>query len=274
MKKLYPKIGILLLALGFFTACSSDDDGGSNTSNKNYFPLVVDNEWNYKNTAEEEGQTSESNETYRIANQTESSGNTYYESESIMPDGDVMSATYFLSNGELRKSGGQLIFNGGLDFNSTEEDLAGIFDFELENIVLFDANSAANTVLYTETDQLTETMEGYTITTSYEINSSNGATYDTMEINGEVYEDVISSELSVTLSIDVSVNDFPFPISLLNNEEVFVNTTYYGNEVGIISSTTNFNVQFEDIPSETGIDLPNIDATYSQELENYTIELD
>ena len=106
------KLTSLLLTLLVISSCTSEDDGpGDQSSGSNYFPLAINNYWNYHNRSQEVGMEEiQSEDSLYVAG---ASGNSYTLDAEQPVEGLT---TSLFANGSLKKNGTQLLYTGSFDF--------------------------------------------------------------------------------------------------------------------------------------------------------------
>lgn len=254
----------LLISCFISISCSEDDTDTQNPQNdKNYFPLVINNSWDYQNTVSAPNQNDVVNqETLSISNSTLVGANTTFEFETTNPVNSAPT-TLALSNGFLYKDGTSLIYTGSFGLGLPEfPDL----NFEVQDGVIYDKNANEGTELFSFSNSIQESVEGFPITIDYTISSVMGNRIENLEVSGQTYDDVISSELVVNMTVSSD-----FGIDILENQDVVVVTNYFAKDIGLIKSETDTNFNFISFPT-----LPLEDVTFFtlQELQSYNVSLD
>ncbi|NBC58517.1 MAG: hypothetical protein GVY05_09600 [Bacteroidetes bacterium] len=266
----------LLLAFGFglLIACSSDDD--SNTESNitgNFFPLVVNNSWDYENTLSSSvaGQDDiVTTETLSITGTTENSGNTVYELDTDNPAGSSP-VTLALSQGVLRKNDASLIYTGQFGLGLT--DFPEI-NFDVENVQIYDTSASLDTELFSQDGSIQQEFQGLPLSINYTLSSIMGDSFESFESNDVTYDNVISSQLIINLEITANITDpLPLNIPILQSQDAVVVTNYFADGVGLVQSETDTNFVFEDIPIPD-FTLEDISLLTLQELVNYSVELE
>ena len=278
MKKI--KFSLLVLSVLIFAACSSDDDSGSDnepeTPESNYYPLTTGNSWTYDNFYQTENQEPvENSETLTVAGTSEISGNTSYSFSTDVPP-NFGSFTAILSQGEVYKENGKLLYSGNLvvDFNAlgfNQVDLEPIM-LPIQNAVVFDANASAGDNLFSVTDEIEQNIDfqGFPVplTFTYTIDTNQDSFLESYEANGENFEDVLTSTISVTMQIDATIG---VTIDLLEEQEVLFSKNYFAKDVGMIYSENNYDFIFE--ANQTfGLPSTEIHSNSSQTLNVYEVE--
>jgi len=257
---------VCLLMLGVFllTSCS-DDDNENPQNNTNYFPLATSNSWDYQNTFASQGQNDiESEETLTVSATSQVGGNTVYEFETSNQF-NAAPTTLALSNGFLYKKNSSLIYTGSFGLGIPEfPDL----NFEVVDGKIYDKNASVDTELFTFSNSIEESIEGFPITIDYTINTVMGEKFENLFVNGQIYEDVISSKLIVNMEI---TGDIGLPVTVLENQKVVEVTNYFAKDVGLIKGQTETSFNFIDFPS---LPFQDFNLFTIQELESYSLNLD
>lgn len=260
-----PLIAVIFLSCFLIFSCSSDDEDIENPQfEKNYFPLVLDNSWDYKNTVSTQNQDDLiSQETLTLNNISQVGGNTVYEFETSNPVNSAPT-TLALSNGFVYKNGTSLFYTGY--FGLGTPDFPNI-NFEVEDGKIYDKNLAEGTEMFSFQDSLQENFNGVPIIIDYTVSSVMGSTLQSLVITDEAFDDVITSKLIVNM--EVFVDGIPLPI--LENQKVIEVTNYFAEDVGLIKSEIDANFNFISFPT---IPLEDINFFILQELENYSLNIE
>lgn len=245
MKKIIFTLALSMLLL----SCSSDDDSVTTTNNDaNYYPLTVNSTWDYNNTAE----TGPTNDRMFVNGTEQTNGQTYTNLDCSEPATGFMMGV--LSENLVRKDGAKLLINGAL--GTPVEGFPDI-TIPLNDVALFDANSASGTTLSTLSDTLMETVMDLPLTINYTSTSVQGATLDTYTAGTTTFNNVLVSTIVLNLSISTSIQigGSTLSVPLLSPQEVLVVTNYWAADVGLIYSEAEIDYQLEDLGT-IGIELP------------------
>lgn len=257
----------LVLLSSFMIISCSDDDGDSQTpqNDNNYFPLVVNNSWDYQNTVSSPNQDDiVDQETLTVEGTAQVGGNTVYEfgTSNLI---NAAPTTLALSNGVLYKMSSSLIYTGSFGLGLPEfPDV----NFEVQDGEIYDKNANEDTVLFSFSDTLDETIEDVPITIDYTISSIMGSRFESIEVNNQTYENVISSKLVIDLEITA---DIGITVPVLNEQRVVEVTNYFAKDIGLIQSETDTSFDFLTLPS-----LPFEDFSFFtlQEIEDFSVSLE
>jgi hypothetical protein len=261
---------ILICLINF--ACSEDDGTDLPGTTPpieidNYFPLVVGNTWDYTNTVMSPEQDDfVASETLSVVSFVELGPLEEYAFDSDNPQnsGPVISA---LDQGTLSKSGDQLIFNGDFEF---EVEGFPSLEIGLENAAIYDLSATNGTVLFSESGSADETIQEVPITLDYEFETIMGETLNSYTVNGTTYNDVIHSQIILTLEIKAVVF---LEITVLTEQEVVVIDNYFAKDIGMISSETEIRFDFIEI-EQVPIPFEDLEFDVTQSLESYNVELE
>ncbi|WP_274475562.1 hypothetical protein [Mangrovimonas aestuarii] len=272
-------IKLTLLALSIvlgFSACSSDDDNNNNNNNTDgstvIFPLNSNNYWKYDVVATNTQFTDDFNGTDSLY-VNNANGNNYSlnANDNGIANG-IMSS--ILTSGELTASEQDLTINGTLQL-----PLAGFVDFTipLDNVKLYDIQANNNSTLSSVTDSFEQEIQGFPMTFDYTAEIIQVATYESMQLNGENYNNV--TETRLTLDVEVSTVLVGQQLNMLNNQEVMAVTAYYANEIGLVRAEADINYEmsqnFISAVELLGGELPiptSSSGTNVQELTEYFVE--
>lgn len=286
MKKITFILGLLLIV-----GCSSDDNASSENETPNpnpeptpietianYFPLVVDNEWNLSNTTENQSGTSSSNETLNVNEETLLENIPKFQLTSTS-DETNFSFTSILSSGLVYKENAKMFLTGNLNFDLEEEGNLPDFGIDFEDLVVYDENAVPGSILFDLDEEITlPEFNNITISATIQIQSKSLGSIETLEVNGVTYENVINSSIIVKIGVSASaiIPPLPIPITIgiLDNQEVVVITNFFANQVGLIKSDTTLNVEFNDLGELFPIDLEDIFVHVNQELASYNVQIE
>ena len=254
------------MIVSVMVSCADDDDSGMIENNSNYFPLVVGNSWDYQNSIESDENTQTGSETLTVSESLESNPERFsFEQSNVELAGTTTSV---ISAGEVYKEDGQnIVFDSDFEFDTDMLDLS----LPIENVTIYNSNTNEGDQFYTENGEIEETVNGLPVTINYELISTNGGFMPSMNVEGETYEDIYISELTFNMSVSVF---FVFNVTVLQEQNVTTVTNYFAKDVGLIKSTVNTELIFEDIPDQVGFQLQDISFYSTQNLIDYQVELD
>lgn len=256
---------LLAICVVSLVSCDPSDDGDSGRTNNDfqYFPLTVNNSWDYDVTT---GANS-SSETLTVATVT---GTEYTLSSN--PATPVGFMSQILTGGELKAESGKLIGNGVIRF-----DLQGLnnFNVPITNGVLYDQNATSNEELFSVEGNNTQTVQTYDLDFNYTVKTKQLSPLSQMTVNGVTYQDIIHSQLIVNLSIttEFTIAGFTQDVPILQPADAIVVDNYWSKDVGLIKSDYELNYSLEDF-SSLGVSLPvpqSANIQSEQTLTGYTI---
>jgi hypothetical protein len=265
---------ILLLTTLSLMACSTDD-GADAVSNVDYFPLKTGNNWTYQNEVmSSNGTTDQSTETLSVSSVSMQGGQNIYQLESDLNQ-PTLSFTNIITNGDLRKNNGQLIFNGtlSLDLNTLAGQQLNLdpINIEVSNAILYDsgANSGAN--LFTKTEQFTQniTVQGTEVplNINYTLETTQEEFLMAYSVNDVEYNDVISS--SIRLNVEASFDVF-VSIPIIDNQEVLKSTNYFAADTGLIFSDNLYSISTNAVEE---FQIPEMNTTVESNQKLQSLEL-
>jgi len=262
----YALFYILLFSCFILTSCSEDDSNSPNTQNdKNYFPLVINNSWDYKNTISAPNQNDfESQETLSVSSSNQGGANTTFEFETTNPV-NAAPTTLALSNGVLYKEGNTLVYTGS--FGLGLPDFPGL-TFDVQDGEIYDKNANEGDVLFTFSDTVEESIEGFPINIDYTVTSIMGNNFMDIQVSDQSYNDVISSKLVINMNISSNIG---IEVDVLESQDVVILTNYFAKDIGLIKSETDTNFDFISFPS---LPLEDVSFFTLQELQSYNVSLD
>lgn len=244
----------------------------------NYFPLVVENEWQYENTQSDSGEVLVSLETLTVDDEEEVENVQVFTLNSTDNETPV-SFTSILANGEVYKSGNQLLLTGSFDLGIDQAELPEL-DIDFEDLVVYDSQASAGNIMFTdERDVELPEFNNITLSLTLSIESISLGSFDNLEVDSDVYNDVIGSQFIVSIGIDATTTIAPLPIPItievLEFQEVINSSNYFANGVGLVESETNLSVVFSDELNQIpNFDLEDIMVVIEQKLQDYQVTLE
>lgn len=274
-------LSFALIATLFFASCSSNNDGDDNNNEPetgNYFPLVIDDYWNY-DVETVDNLDSANNESASDFLFVESQVGTTYDLGVNTNDLANGSMNGILANGLLTRGESTLEIDGTLQLPLEE---FGDFGIDFTDVILYDLNASNNMEMSSVMGSFTEDFEGIPITVAFELTTTSKGSSNSMTVNGETYSNIAKSnlevELSITTSIEVQGN--PVQITILDEQDVVSIDNYFAENVGLIKSETDITYELnattlallESI--NIVIDVPtSLDVENDQELSAYSVTI-
>lgn len=265
--------------LAFLGACSSsDDDGGEPTTiTGDFFPLTVDNYWNYDVTTTN-NETSEvvTNSDFLFVDAQTGTSFTLKVNTDNIANGSMNA---ILVSGPVSQTDSTLTMDGTLALPIEGFDTT----VSINDAVLYNLNASNNEVLSTFSGTVTETFEGLPIEANYELQSKKINNTSSLTVNGTSYSNVEVTEITLNLTVTTAIEVLgtTTDISILDSQEVLKIRAYFGENVGLLKaeSTINYEVNaatlatFETLGIEVGLPT-EASATNVQELDDYVVDLD
>lgn len=276
---------LILLTIGLFMACSSSDDSNppSEPIEGNYYPSTVNNTWIY-NVDNSSSTTPELDYTgtdlVTINSETGNSFTINVNSD-ISPEFGLMNG--ILNTGTLTRSSSTLALNGELPL-PTELDFLSETTLTLSNFLLYDLNAGINSDLSTLEGVLSETIDidgsTFPLTAVYSITNTRTSNVSSLNVDGETFTDVITSEitLNLNLSTTVVVNDISTNVTIIESQDVLVIKNYFAEDIGLIKSEANqtytLDANFVSILDLLGLtlDFPTtLSVSNTQDIDSYVL---
>ena len=242
---------ILLLALSaLFLSCSSDDSGGSSVSAGDYLPLTAGNYWTYNVTNDSAPGTLR--DSLYISGDTIVSGESYKKFKTLNLASGFYSGS--MANNAVRKVDDKLLLSGAASVNISEDFP---FAVAVSDLVILKENASANQVLATVTGSEQQPYDGYDLKFDYTLTSKSLGSMETHNINGETYNDIKGTNVTLTLKITAifQAQGTTIPVTVLDTQDVLSSNHYFAEGVGVVHVSTDIAYQLEDF-SLFPIDLP------------------
>lgn len=262
------KKSLAFLALGVIAvSCSPDNDGGGGNSSENFLPSNDGNYWTYNVTGSEEG--SSGRDSVYVANDTVIASETFKKMKARDPRFGFYANSVHQS--AMRKSGSKILITGSNNLSFGEQLPV---DLTITDFVFFDANASANAELDSKSGTMTQDLDGIPVTIDYEVRTVAGSHQDTyLASDGTTYSDVISSKFIVSLKVSANLEGIPFPIVILDTQDVIKSTSYYAAGIGVVATQTTAHYELQDF-SAIGIELPipqTATSTTTEVLDTYSV---
>jgi len=275
--KSFKLLFLFLFTSLLITSCSSDDDNtdpGEISQPGNYFPSSLNNYWNFDviNT-DNTNEPVVSTDSLYVASET-GSVFTLEVNDNMVANGTMDS---FLINGSLTPSENNLIFSGTLEL---PEEISDFVDFEinLSNVVLYDTEAALGAELSSNSSTIEQDFNGIPITINYELTTNALGFSESMSLNGEMYSNVITSDIKLNLNVTATIEVFgnPTTIAILESQDVLSITNYYAQAIGLVRSESESSYEISAVAitlfNELEIDVPpSGSGSNVQELSDYFV---
>lgn len=270
----------LLLFCLLLWNCSEDDTSSEDTPNDtftgNFFPLTTNNEWRYEvNNTDNDTNTTETNEDVLTVESESSNGFTLTANDGTVAYGTMSN---ILTTGELTRTETTLATNGSLSLPIDGLD----FSIDFNNALLYDTQASLNTELSSQTDSFTQDLQGFPITITYELTSTQLENLGNLSVLNTNYDTVTSANITLRLSVSttLTVGGFTQTLSLIDMQDVMSVDAFYAKNVGLISADAQIgytlNANTLALLELAGIELTNLptsmSVTNTQELTTYTLQ--
>ncbi|WP_336069627.1 hypothetical protein [Mesoflavibacter sp. CH_XMU1404-2] len=270
----------LLLFCLLLWNCSEDDTSSEDTPNEtftgNFFPLTTNNEWRYEvNNTDNDTNTTETNEDVLTVESESSNGFTLTANNGTVAYGTMSN---ILTTGELTRTETTLATNGSLSLPIDGLD----FSIDFNNALLYDTQASLNTELSSQTDSFTQDLQGFPITITYELTSTQLENLDNLSVLNTNYDTVTSANITLRLSVSttVTVGGFTQTLSLIDMQDVMSVDAFYAKNVGLISADAQIgytlNANTLALLELAGIELTNLptsmSVTNTQKLTTYALQ--
>lgn len=255
----------LLLAITFLSviiSCSSDSNTGSAT---NFMPLSIGNYWKYNVVTNAQTQR----DSLYISNDTTISAKIYKKFKTRNAPAGFFSNS--LNKNGLRKEGSSLLLTGSLalDFG------VGVpINLSVTDYVIFNENATINQQLGSVSGTINQTVQTYPLVINYTLKSVAIESLPTYSSNGHVYSDVkrVKTILNAKITTTFTVGGFPFPVTVLNTQDVVVSNQYYSKNIGMVYTNTLINYQLSQLPTGFTLPIPSSGSqTQNEYLDSYNV---
>ncbi len=242
-----------------------------------FFPTTLDSEWNYDvtNTNNDTNETTDSTDRLFISSEN---GNAFMFG---VNDDNVANGS---KNGILVDA----------DMNKTETTLSTTGELELpipglsfiipyDNALLYNLGAGNNSTLSSFSGTIEETVQDFPLLVTYTLNTTQIGQLNAINLNGDDYNDVVKSNMTLNISVSTSIEivpGFPIELPILDAQDVLSIDSYYAKEIGLVRSEAeiNFMLNAQTLATleQAGVDLGGIPASSSttniQELTTYIIQ--
>jgi len=271
MKKLLNYL-LFALILTSLASCSSNDnnDNDDNATNSgNYFPLTLNNYWNYNVT----------NSNLNL-NQTQNTRDSLYVStanngEFGLAVNGIATGTMntFLTQMDIKRTSTTLMGSGSLIL-----PFEGLDDIQVSvnDVIVYDLNATTNETLSLVEGTIEQTLEGLPIKTVYTLKTTQGVMTPSIFLNNVSYDNVIESSITLVATITTEVEVIPgsfIEVLILDTQNVLEISNHFAKDIGLVSSDADISYNLEDF-SQIGITLPiagSLNANSLQALDTYFV---
>ena len=259
----------LLVTISIILSCSGDNMEDLET-NKNYFPLTINNSWDYTSVTLIDENSLNNEQSLTLTNKEMSNDTLFFDTTS--GNNLNLTTTGILSSGRLFKKEGRLQLK--VQFSELTSGLPAEITLPItaSAIPIYDKNADLGVGLFSESGSFSQDLNDLNINVEFTLSSQNTGSATIMEVNGIDYNDVLSSSITLNMKITATPDIFPIPIILLKRQNVLTAKHYFANDTGMIKSKVITSFNFEDF-SQLGINLPDVDINTVQELESTNLVL-
>lgn len=268
MRRLFNYTSILLILLSL-ASCSNNDNDDNISNSVNYFPLTLDNYWNYDvtNSNLDLNQTQNTMDSLYIPSVN---NNVFGLAINGIAKGTMNT---ILTQTQLSRTGNSLVGTGNVTF-----PFEGLEDLQIgiDNALFYNANSSSNETLSSIDGVIEQNIEGLPIIATYNLKTVQGPLSNSLFLNNVSYDNVLESsillELTITTRIEVIPGNF-VDVLILDTQDVLVIKNHYVKDIGLVRSEAIISYNLEDF-SQIGITLPlagSLNASSVQALDTYDV---
>lgn len=248
---------------------SSDSNTGTDSSvQTNYFPLAINNFWNYRVSTNSNNQT----DNLYISNDVTINSKVYKKFKTTNTPVGFFSNS--LNNNALRVDGAKLLLTGSLDFNNFGVALPVQLNLSVNDYIIFKENATNNELLGSISGTLNQTVQNYPLVIEYTLNSTAVETLPTFSSNGRVYTDVkkVKTVLNAKITSSITVLGFSTIVRILDAQDVVTSDQYYSKTIGNVYTKTTIDYRLNALPSGFTLPLPSSGNQIQEEfLETYDV---
>jgi len=240
MKKLkFTKL--LLIAILFLTACSKDKDEDI-TITGDYFPSALNNYWNYDVKSTDNGTKINTSTQDFISVDSGTATNFKLDANNGNIANGVMNT--ILTNGQLIRTGSELLINGKLEIPITGFETLSI---PLVNAILYDLNANNGSTLSIFEGELTQVLNDLPFTLVYKLSFNKGQNQNSLKVKTVTYNKVTSTniKLNLTIKTEITINNIVKELTVLNAQDLLSVKAYYGENVGLLLSDAVVNFELD-----------------------------
>ena len=265
----------VIIALTILTACSSSDDNEEEIIVGDYFPAKSTSLWSYDVIAKDsEESTSVENVDFLTVESPTSTSIDLDVNNGNSANGFM---SEILSEGTLNRTDSELYLNGEIQI-----PIDGIDDVEIpfSNAKLYDLNAIDNEEFNVFSNSFTQNLGGIPLNFTYTLSFNKLKDQSSLTVNSVKYNNVTSSNISLKLSIDttIEVQGIDKDFILLNESEILTIKSYFGEDTGLLKSESVISYELDDatvlLLETLGVDIAmeeSASKTNSQTLTSFTI---
>jgi hypothetical protein len=178
-----------------------------------------------------------------------------------------------VNNNHVRKEAGKLLLTGNLSVLGNITLPTGV-DLSVTDFIIFKESATNGEILSEKTGTIQQNISNIPILIEYRLRSIGGENFPSYTApNNDVYSDVKSTKIVVSLKITSTqtIAGFPITITILPQQDVVVSTQYLSKNIGIVYTKTNTNFTL-DAAIAAQIGLPVSNAQVQEEfLDTYNV---
>lgn len=254
--------------LALLLSCSPNSDSGTDSSTPtNYFPLAVNNFWNYRVVANSTTQT----DNLYISEEVSLNSKVYKKFKTTnTPVNGFFSNS--LNNNALRIDGSKVLLTGTLDFNNFGISLPIQFNFSVEDYVIFQENATNNQLIGSLSGTINQTVQNYPLVINYTLKSTALESLPTYTSpDGHVYTDVKKVKTVLNANINLTVPGTIVTMTVMQPQDVVTSEQYYSKNIGMVYNKTTINYQLSP-PAGITLPIPSSGNQIQEEfLQNYDV---
>lgn len=268
MKKLVNYLSVIIVLI-FTASCTNSDNDDTIADSGNYFPLTIDNYWNYNvtNSNLDLNQSQNTRDSLYV--------NSVNNNEFGLAVNGIATGTMntILTQMNLTRTSRTLTGTGSITF-----PFEGLDDLQIgvNDAIFYDVNASVNETLSTVEGILEQNLEGLPIKTEYTLKTTQGVGSSSLFLNNVNYNNVIESsivlELTITTQVEVIPGNF-VDVLILDTQDVLNIKNHYVKDIGLVRSEAAISYSLEDF-SQIGITLPlagSLNATSVQALNTHIV---
>jgi hypothetical protein len=239
---------ILFTSIFFIiTSCEENAIDISTDETNEYMPFAVSNYWVYDVESSVNGVSQDS---LYISGTTNANGFNYIDFDASATSTGL--ATQLYAQNLHRKSADDHLIYGSINLGDL---FNAIFDFEIEfnDVVLLNETATSGTILATQSDTVSQTIDGIPLTIDYKLTNILSNRINSLTVKSETFSDIIETQITLNIKItaQVTVAGITLPITVLNPQDVLTLNNSYANEVGLIKSNAVISYELETLPGIT-----------------------
>ena len=237
-----------LVATTLFSSCSNDDTAPIVLPE--FMPLTVGSFWTYttEGTNPQTGALLQGTDSLYVASEELIGAHTYTNLDASTGSTGFMTSLF--SENHIRTQNEKLYLQGTYDLDLST--LGGsAHQIAIDDAILYDPNAMIDTVLYTNSGSITDPVsaggQDVELIINYTIKSIQKERYESFDVAGQVFVDVLKSHLIISAKIDAVVEivpGFPSTINVAPLQDINTVENYYADGIGLVQSNNDFSIQF------------------------------